>query len=298
LRGAVGLMWMVHVATLLLLLFTSLIVLVKCDNTQTKSTRSLLALPVHARYPADENEDVDRPYDERILPADKILAERHGIKTRLKRRRGKLRKRVAQSVVPPNKHWKGPPLLDPWRNVGGHRMRKGWKFEDENNNGTIFVSLVVSVCVLTQTQNTRTIETQNAHTSLFMFHSNHVQSFRDERCPKTLSEIFSKARFPHRIFVGVVQQNNKEDVDCFNKYCIDAGDSCLAANVRVVQIEASKSRGVMVVRHIASTLFEGEQYFLQIDAHCLFTQGIVIFFRKFWFSRKSPQIGTKESLRI
>ncbi|TFJ82232.1 hypothetical protein NSK_006561 [Nannochloropsis salina CCMP1776] len=42
----------------------------------------------------------------------------------------------------------------------------------------------------------------------------HVQisSFRDHRCPKTLYNLFTKAKFPGRVRVGVVQQNEKDDV--------------------------------------------------------------------------------------
>lgn len=134
--------------------------------------------------------------------------------------------------------WHGPALLDPWRNVGGKRMRAGWKYESRSNTGTIFVSIV---------------------------------SFRDRRCPDTLFELFSKAQRPDRINVGVVQQNAPEDVDCFTTYCKRAGDECRPDNVRIVRMPAHESRGVMVVRNMASSLFEGEQYFLQLDAHNLFT---------------------------
>jgi hypothetical protein len=116
---------------------------------------------------------------------------------------------------------KGPPLLDPWRNVGGPRMRSGWRYEKKDNSGTIFVSLA---------------------------------SFRDRRCPRTLVELFEKASRPDRISVGVVQQNEPEDPDCFAAYCKEAGANCRPENVRIIRIPAAESRGVMVVRHMASSL--------------------------------------------
>ncbi len=117
--------------------------------------------------------------------------------------------------------WRGPPLLDPWRNVGQPRMRRGWKYETADNTGTIFVSLA---------------------------------SFRDKRCPRTLVELFAKAAHPGKISIGVVQQNEPSDPDCFAEYCKVAGAACRPENVRVIRIPAKETRGVMVVRHMASSL--------------------------------------------
>jgi hypothetical protein len=101
-------------------------------------------------------------------------------------------------------------------------MRAGWRFEKEDNKNTIFVSLV---------------------------------SFRDRRCPKTLLALFAKAANPALVTVGVVQQNKEGvDLDCFNEYCRIAGKKCRSNNVRMIRIPAEESRGVMVVRHMASSL--------------------------------------------
>ena len=135
--------------------------------------------------------------------------------------------------------WDGPPLLDPWRNVGGPRMRVGWRYEKEDNENTIFVSIV---------------------------------SFRDRRCPASLLDLFAKAKRPDLITVGVVQQNIRSDVDCFREYCHRAKAACRPDNVRMIRMPADESRGVMVVRHMASSMYEGEKYFLQLDAHNKFAQ--------------------------
>lgn len=135
--------------------------------------------------------------------------------------------------------WQGPPLLNPWRNVASPRMRPGWKFASADNSGTIFVSLV---------------------------------SYRDDKCPISLKEMFEKARNPDKVFVGIVQQNQNGDVDCFETYCKEAGTGCRFDNIRVIRMAASEARGVMVVRHLATTMYEGEEYFMQIDAHNLFAQ--------------------------
>lgn len=99
-----------------------------------------------------------------------------------------------------------------------------------------------------------------------------VVSYRDDKCPLTLMELFSKAARPDLINVGLVQQNERGDVDCFTEYCRQAGVRCRRDNVRMIRMTASEARGVMVVRHLATTLFEGEQYFMQVDSHCLFAR--------------------------
>ena len=134
--------------------------------------------------------------------------------------------------------WKGPPLLDPWRNVDSPRWPKGFKYNDSNNEGTIFVSLV---------------------------------SYRDPKCGSTLVELFKKALNPEKVNVGVVQQNLEGDKDCFEEYCRLADQRCRRDNVRMIRMKAEESRGVMVVRHLASTMYSGEKYFFQIDAHNLFS---------------------------
>jgi hypothetical protein len=46
-----------------------------------------------------------------------------------------------------------------------------------------------------------------------------IASFRDKLCPKTLFNLYTKAKYPSRIFVGVVEQNFPDDIDCMKEYC-------------------------------------------------------------------------------
>eukprot|EP01035_Chromulina_nebulosa_P039384 gene39384-53243_t len=46
-----------------------------------------------------------------------------------------------------------------------------------------------------------------------------VSSYRDKLCPRTLKYLYTKATYPSRIFVGVVQQNEDSDLDCLFHYC-------------------------------------------------------------------------------
>jgi hypothetical protein len=46
-----------------------------------------------------------------------------------------------------------------------------------------------------------------------------IASYRDgPRCGRTLFSMFNEAEFPQRLRVGVVQQNDEDDVDCEVRY--------------------------------------------------------------------------------
>lgn len=83
-----------------------------------------------------------------------------------------------------------------------------------------------------------------------------VSSFRDKRCPKTLMNYFTKAKYPSRVTVGVVQQNAHEDVDCVTEYCnlmggYAEGPGCPHfANIKTLRVEAKHAAGPCYGRHL------------------------------------------------
>lgn len=82
-----------------------------------------------------------------------------------------------------------------------------------------------------------------------------ISSYRDKRCPQTLKNYFTKAKYPERIRIGVVQQNAREDVDCVAEYCklMDAseGPSCPHYDkIRIVRVEAKLAAGPCYGRHL------------------------------------------------
>ncbi len=76
--------------------------------------------------------------------------------------------------------------------------------------------------------------------SSYRFHHQQINSFiitiilfaRDKLCPITLYNLFTKAEFPDRVTVGVVQQNDETDIDCYDTYCdlMKKGQSFLRVN--------------------------------------------------------------------
>lgn len=95
-----------------------------------------------------------------------------------------------------------------------------------------------------------------------------VAAYRDTETPFTLTDLFAKAFDPKRVFVGVLQQVvPEEDQDCLG---LPAG---WTANVRAKQVHVNESRGACWARHIIQTeLYQGEEYYLQIDSHTRFAE--------------------------
>ncbi|KAL7527934.1 hypothetical protein ACHAWF_002367 [Thalassiosira exigua] len=118
-----------------------------------------------------------------------------------------------------------------------------------------------------------------------------VASFRDELCPATLEGAFSKAKHPEKLFVGLVQQNCREncrsgvldgnkvedakaDPDCYLIFCSsEVGKKyCDEGHVRLLQMKESEALGPYMARYFASKLWMGEQWYMQIDSHMTFSR--------------------------
>uniref|UniRef100_A0A6C0K8E4 Glycosyltransferase n=1 Tax=viral metagenome TaxID=1070528 RepID=A0A6C0K8E4_9ZZZZ len=92
-----------------------------------------------------------------------------------------------------------------------------------------------------------------------------VASYRDSRCSDTLVDLFAKARNPHRIMVGVCQQNAPGDPDVMTEEL-----KAVAKNIKVLRIPHHEARGPTWARWLCSHMWNGETFFLQIDAHTKF----------------------------
>lgn len=92
-----------------------------------------------------------------------------------------------------------------------------------------------------------------------------VASYRDKLCSATLASMFSKARFPDRVFAGVYEQNAEDAETC-------SVDERFAPQVRVSTVHAREARGPCAARYRCSKLLRDEEVFLQIDSHTEFAQ--------------------------
>lgn len=97
-----------------------------------------------------------------------------------------------------------------------------------------------------------------------------VGSYRDSICHKTIESLYKNARHPKNVFVGICQQNDKGDSDCFEDGLKDLPE--YRDNVRIMRLAHYQARGPTYARFLCSTLYNNEEYFLQVDSHVLFIE--------------------------
>lgn len=92
-----------------------------------------------------------------------------------------------------------------------------------------------------------------------------VASYRDTECPTTLRSLFQNAKNPERIYVGICQQNDIEDTQCYDKN--DNILSKFSNNIRQIKLPHFEAKGPTWARYLCSRLWDGEDYYFQIDSH-------------------------------
>eukprot|EP00804_Cyclotella_cryptica_P010814 CCRYP_008750-RB/>CCRYP_008750-RB protein AED:0.09 eAED:0.09 QI:176/1/1/1/1/0.83/6/770/406 len=105
-----------------------------------------------------------------------------------------------------------------------------------------------------------------------------IASYRDWQCRDTVTSIFSRAKHPERVRVGVVDQIVEgEDGPCDAPYkpCSEDPEQTLCkykSQLDVFQVDAPLSIGPVFARHIGHRMYRGEYYYMQSDAHVTFTR--------------------------
>ena len=85
-----------------------------------------------------------------------------------------------------------------------------------------------------------------------------IVSYSDPLCNATLKSLFEKAKNPERIFVGLVEQE------------LPGSAFKIYKHPRVRILKRREARGPAWARFLASTLWEQQDYFMQIDSHTSF----------------------------
>ena len=92
-----------------------------------------------------------------------------------------------------------------------------------------------------------------------------IASYRDSECPITIRSLFESAKNPERIYIGICQQNKIEDTECYNKN--DEYVSKFSKNIRQIKLPHFEAKGPTWARYLCSRLWDGEDYYFQIDSH-------------------------------
>eukprot|EP00208_Stichococcus_sp_RCC1054_P007299 CAMPEP_0206144974 /NCGR_PEP_ID=MMETSP1473-20131121/25992_1 /ASSEMBLY_ACC=CAM_ASM_001109 /TAXON_ID=1461547 /ORGANISM="Stichococcus sp, Strain RCC1054" /LENGTH=419 /DNA_ID=CAMNT_0053541011 /DNA_START=141 /DNA_END=1400 /DNA_ORIENTATION=- len=97
-------------------------------------------------------------------------------------------------------------------------------------------------------------------------------AYREPECHLTLKDMFEKAALPGRVYAGVCQQNflpAGSPEDC----AVERLPPTLQGNVRVFAMNSTDAKGIPLARARASQQYDGQDYWLQIDAHSRFDPG-------------------------
>lgn len=94
-----------------------------------------------------------------------------------------------------------------------------------------------------------------------------IASYRDDECSVTLKSLFENAKNWKRCFAGICQQNNKTDDDCLKDVNKDYRN-----NIRIIRISYKEAKGPTYARFLCSSLWDGEDYYFQIDSHTTFSK--------------------------
>lgn len=123
-----------------------------------------------------------------------------------------------------------------------------------------------------------------------------IASFRDRLCSRTLFNAFSRADYPDRIFVRVIDQTLPgsdiiDDAGCWERYCSEYNHDCqrFEKNVRIVRLDSTKSKGPTDARSKLSAMIawdyihrhdspdfepvELQDFCMETDSHMDFSDG-------------------------
>lgn len=96
-----------------------------------------------------------------------------------------------------------------------------------------------------------------------------VASYRDPWCHNSIQTAFAHARYPDRIYVGVVEQNAEDDPGCLDpeKPCDEDPTQVLCKyrnHIRITKVRAQDAAGPTFGRHKADLLYQGEYFQVQV----------------------------------
>lgn len=97
-----------------------------------------------------------------------------------------------------------------------------------------------------------------------------IASYRDSECSETVYTIFSQARYPKNVFLGICEQNSPLHLE---ELCVLKYKNFIKPYLRQIKyhnINYKDAKGPTYARYFCSKLWSGEEYYLQIDSHSFF----------------------------
>jgi hypothetical protein len=96
-----------------------------------------------------------------------------------------------------------------------------------------------------------------------------IASYRDEQCAPTIRDIYAKAKIPEAIFMGVVEQHDKDDPPCMPPEMETCQENvfCPSDQIQVRRVAPKDAKGPTYGRYLGMLMYRGEKYLLMIDSH-------------------------------
>lgn len=97
-----------------------------------------------------------------------------------------------------------------------------------------------------------------------------IASYRDSECSNTINSIYSNAKWPKNVFIGICEQNKYTD-EYKGELCIKPEfEKLYSDNIKITRINYIDAKGPTYARYYCSKLWSGQEYYFQIDSHTSF----------------------------
>ena len=98
-----------------------------------------------------------------------------------------------------------------------------------------------------------------------------IASYRDPELKNTIRDLLNKAKHKENIHIGICWQNNKdEDVwDNIHNF-LKQYDVEYSKYIKILDIDYKQSKGACWARNLTQSMYDGEEFSLQIDSHSRF----------------------------
>ena len=87
-----------------------------------------------------------------------------------------------------------------------------------------------------------------------------IAAYNEEDLEDSINSAFEKAEFPENVYVGLLSHYSNGIHPDFSRY----------KNVKTIKVNEKVGLGLGISRGLASSLYDNQKYYLQIDAHTVF----------------------------
>jgi glycosyltransferase involved in cell wall biosynthesis len=107
-----------------------------------------------------------------------------------------------------------------------------------------------------------------------------IASYRDPELVPTIRHCISKAKYPERLTFGICWQ--RDETESLEELTDNKA-------IRVIDVNYTESKGACWARNLTQSLYDGEEFTMQIDSHSRFIQDWDVVLLEIWSSLNDPK---------